>query len=301
MLLPASAFLSQPAGFVRWRELRLAIQREMQPTVVQLSPSLTTDDDVQNLKRLCSQVAAIGFCVYEWTEATEETNREVLALHRRLSLGTSDRGVVQQSDGLSLLADLSDTDQGRFVPYTARAMGWHTDGYYNPTDQNVRCFTLHCLQPAATGGALSLMDDQLLIIKLIEKAPELVDLLSHPEAMMIPGNTDELGHDRPDCYTPVLFTHADGIPATRFTTRLRNIQWRNDETKTAAETMKQLIESGTDQHHTVRLQANQGMVTRNILHRREAFTDDHLHRRQMLRGRYLQLPQLTDNQLAGAY
>lgn len=287
--LPAR-FDGQSADYQQWRDHRLQLASTTAPPVI-LSPKLTQAQD-ERLKQLCNDVHSHGYAVYQWSEPSENTNRDLTALHEKLSLHSYDKGVVHDDNGLSLLTDLSGTSQGRFIPYTPRAMSWHTDGYYNTMDQSLGCFTLHCINPAHSGGALTLLDHQLILIALYDKNPQWVALLSHPQAMTLPANTDDVGHDRPDRHSPVLFIRSDGSPGAHFTTRTKNIEWRNPETLAAAQAMKALIDESSHWHQTLTLSAGQGVITRNILHRREAYTDDPDTPRKMLRGRYLQSPQL---------
>ncbi len=277
--------------YLRWQEDRLQQQQRyngLQATL--LSPTLEKTDD-QALARLCSSVQDYGFALYQWSEASDNPDRDVSLLHAALSLRSFDRGVVHEDSGLSLLTDLSGTDQGKFIPYTSRRMGWHTDGYYNTMDQSLHCFTLHCISPAHSGGALTLLDHQLVLIELFNEDPALVDLLSHPQAMMLPANRDELGHDRPERYSPVLFVRTDGTPGAHFTTRTKHIHWRTPDTLDAAQQMKKVIERLETWQCTVKLNAGQGLITRNVLHQRDAYTDHPDAPRKMLRGRYLQSPQ----------
>ena len=240
---------------------------------------------------LCERVQHHGFAVYEWQDQPVEIASQVRQLHLYLQLTHHDDGVVNDQEHLALLQDASGTPRGRFIPYTSRAMGWHTDGYYNDQTQTLRCFTLHCIQQAASGGCLTLMDYELLYIALIDEDPELISLLCHPEAMTLPANKDDIGHDRPDRHASVFYWHGDGSLGARFTTRTKNIQWRTEETRQAAERAAAVLNELSHWQQTVRLQSGQGVITRNILHRREAFTDDtNCEPRQMLRGRYLQLP-----------
>ena len=48
-------------------------------------------------------------------------------------------------------------DKSRYVPYTDRPLGWHTDGYYNAPDRAIRSFILHCIAPAPDGGENTLL------------------------------------------------------------------------------------------------------------------------------------------------
>ncbi|MBX2884109.1 MAG: TauD/TfdA family dioxygenase [Granulosicoccus sp.] len=260
-------------------------------TPIQLSPWPDTEKAAADLTRLCEKVQLYGYAVYEWDHIPEDVPERVSALLQALSLRNSDSGVLQDANGLSLLQDLSGSPQGRFPPYQSTPLKWHTDGYYNDQQEAVRSFTLHCIEPAAQGGALRLMDDSLLVWALMHDDPELIRLLAHPQAMTLPANSDTEGHDRPDRHVAMISPQVDGELSMRFTMRARNIRWRCSATQAAAERAAELIALNSDWHARVRLKRGQGIITRNILHTREAFSD---HReqpsRQMLRGRFRQLP-----------
>lgn len=282
--------------YLTWRASRLRqqathAQAEKEPHTHWLSPSLNTAADQAALATLCIAMQNHGYALYQWSSSPNNLQQSIKLLHHCLGLQQSDSGVVTGTDKLSLLEDLSGTPQGRFIPYTHRAMNWHTDGYYNDSARAVRCFTLHCIQPASHGGALTIMDNDLLLIALYDEDPQLVALLSHPEAMLLPANSDEQGHDRPDRVAPVFSMYPDGSLGTRFTARVQHIEWRSPDTKAAARKSLELINDHPHWHRSLRLTTDQGIITRNVLHRREAFEDaQHSTRRQMLRGRFMQLP-----------
>ena len=170
-------------------------------------------------------------------------------------------------------------------------MNWHTDGYYNDERETIRSFSLHCIAPAAVGGAMLLMDDVSLVYALFNEDPELVLLLSDPNAMTLPHNKDNDGHDRPDRCVPVISQNADESITMRFTTRTQNIQWRCSATQAAAQRASELINTHPQWHTRITLQQGQGIITRNVLHAREAFEDaPNKPKRQMLRGRFTTLP-----------
>ncbi len=278
--------------YLQWRDNHLRLNIGAQNfSPIEISPTLNQSADDKAIVKLCSQVHDFGYASYQWNAPSENIAADVQRLHTKLSLDNHDSGIVTESSGLSLLQDMTGTSQGKFIPYTARAMGWHTDGYYNAPACALRCFTLHAINQAASGGTLSLVDDRMLLIRLYDQNPDIVTLLTDAQAMTIPGNKDELGHNRPARTTAVFFNHADGTLGTHFTTRKSNIHWKTPDTRHAALCAARLIEDSPDLHHKVRLEAGQGIIARNILHRREAFTDDKSQEpRQMLRGRYLQVP-----------
>jgi hypothetical protein len=251
------------------------------------------------LTQLCDSVESDGFALYSWLHSPKDIPSSVSELLSSLSLCNGDRGVIRESGELSLLEDLSGTPKGRFPPYQSKALNWHTDGYYNDSGNSIRCFTLHCIEPATEGGELVLMDDALLILALWQEDPELLRFLSHPEAMMLPRNQDEVGHDRPDRHVPIIQPNADGSLTLRFTTRTQNIQWRCAATQAAAKRAADLIHTNKHWQVRVRLQRGEGVITRNVLHAREPFVDaPGWPKRQMLRGRFNNLPRPTLNKIA---
>lgn len=280
--------------YQQWRDQRLTLQEQLSdsaPRFVELTSDLHSTADRAALAALCTQVRQHGFGLYQWTDIPLDITTSVSRLNSALSLTEQDNGVVQNESGLSLLKDMADSPRGRFIPYTSRAMGWHTDGYYNDPSATLRSFSLHCINAADSGGALHLMDYELLLIALREEEPDLLRLLSHPQCMTLPANKDNLGHNRPDRQVPVWFSLPDDQPGLRFTTRTQHISWRNTDTQAAADRLAELIDCYSQWHHCVRLESGQGVITRNILHRREAFTDAKKGPpREILRGRYLNIP-----------
>ena len=283
-----------------WRSEQLQQQAQLQqfqPGFHPLDDQINSAHNRAQFETMCQQVQDSGFTLYEWTTNSDNARARECALHQYLGLIDADTGVISGTDNLSLLEDKTGTRTSRFIPYSNRAMNWHTDGYYNAVDQQVRCFSLYCIEQAASGGALTLMKNELLLIALYDTNPEWVTELTHPQAMLLPGNTDDEGHHRPDRSAPVLSAFSDGTLNTRFTTRTRNIHWHSAAVKAAAESATRLITDSTHWHTQVRLEQNQGIITRNMLHRREAFIDEQPQaRRQILRGRYSSLPQVEAHQ-----
>jgi len=85
--------------------------------------------------------------------------------------------------------------------------------------------------------------------------------------MTLPANKDDVGHDRPDRHAAVFCSNTDDTLGTRFTTRTKNIRWRTEETKAAAERSSEILAELAHWQHTTRLHSGQGLITRNILPR----------------------------------
>jgi hypothetical protein len=282
----------QSAAWQRWRDQRLQRHEQSSQAATILHLPAGASPDAADLADLCLRTQRDGLAQFRIEGSNQRASLSILLA--ALGLTLNDEGVIRGDDGLSLLQDHGTDARARFVPYSNRQMNWHTDGYYNADDQSLRCFVLHCLRPAAQGGELYLLDPELLLIELYRQTPEIVELLSHPEAICLPANTDRHGHDRPDRYTSVFACHDDATLSMRYTTRSRNIRFRNQDTEHAMQQLQTAIDACKPWHRRLRLEAGQGILCRNLLHWRASFSDpDGQPGRQILRGRYTQLPSLT--------
>ena len=123
---------------------------------------------------------------------------EDAALPRRLGaqlgLQRLDANWLADGDGISHIRVSAHSDgHGGFIPYTDRAIRWHTDGYYHPGERRIRGMILHCVRPARGGGVNALLDHELAYIALRDQSPEHVHALMQPNAMTIPAREDEHG------------------------------------------------------------------------------------------------------------
>jgi len=272
----------------------VASAQSTRPAIFSVASIAHTENDLALMSALCESVEHDGYALYQWSDSPDDIAETTSEFLRQLSLVNTDKGVIRESGELSLLQDLSGTPKGRFPPYQSKAMNWHSDGYYNAATDTVRCFTLHCVEPAAEGGALVLMDDTLLVLALLEDNPDNLALLCHPDAMTLPANRDELGHDRPDRCVPMVQRNADESVSVRYTTRTQNIAWRCADTEKAALRATELIQQNSQWHTKIKLAKGQGIIPRNVLHAREPFNDPPgQNKRQMLRGRFNQLPSVA--------
>jgi alpha-ketoglutarate-dependent taurine dioxygenase len=174
-----------------------------------------------------------------------------------------------------------------YIPYSNRRLLWHTDGYYAGPEERIRAFILHCVRPAASGGANRLLDPEIAYILLRDADPRYVAALSAPDAMTIPANEEDPAAQRGAQSGPV-FSEEGGALHMRYTARTRSIEWRPDEvTQAAVEYLRNILDSGSPYVFTLRLAAGQGLVCNNVLHDRSAFTDSPGEGRLVYRARYL--------------
>ena len=213
------------------------------------------------------------------------------ALGMRFGLRRLDRNWLAGEDGISRITAaeaVSPAERGEFIPYTNRAIRWHTDGYYNPPERRVWSLILHCVRRAFEGGENALLDHEIAYIHLRDLAPELVRALMAADAMTIPPREDETGVARAAQTGPVFHVDpASGRLHMRYTARTRSIEWKPDAaTRSAAAALESLMVGESPHIRRLVLRPGMGLICRNVLHDRSAFTDRPGEPRLVLRARY---------------
>ena len=223
---------------------------------------------------IASQCARFNLALYRFARAASDPDAvsafaDAMGLRRRdLTLGADRRGVASVQVARNPRAP-------EMIPFTARALNWHTDGYYNAPGQSVRAVVMHCAAPAASGGENTLLDPDLVYSAMHERDPALVEALAHPGAMTIPAHEADGILLRPTRIGPV-FRFLDDSPRlhTRYTMRTRSILWRaTPSTARAVAALEETIDSLSAHHVQVRFETGEGVICNNVLHRRSAFVD----------------------------
>jgi hypothetical protein len=206
-----------------------------------------------------------------------------------------DHHLCANEDGVSELSVASRGIRTKYVPYSSRSLSWHTDGYYNDPSRQVHTVVLHCANPAASGGENALFDPEIAYIRLRDENPDFITAFEHPECMTIPANTDAQGEIRPAVCGPVFSRDVhSGTIHMRYSTRKKNIQWRdNDITRAARKFLTEILTHGNRLVFRCRLQAGEGLISNNVLHNRTAFEDGPGHRRLIYRARFYDRMDLT--------
>jgi len=215
-------------------------------------------------------------------------------LGKQLGLLRLDVNWLADEDGISQItvarSAAENADAGAtYIPYTNRAIKWHTDGYYHPPERRIHSMILHCVNAATEGGENALMDHEMAYIALRDANPEWVRALMAEDAMTIPARLGEAGVARAAQSGPVFsIDPGSGALHMRYTARTRSVQWKADTcTREAVAFLQQLLDSDVPYRFNVRLQPGMGLVGHNVLHDRSAFVDNPLQPRLLYRARYL--------------
>lgn len=216
----------------------------------------------------------------------------VKILGTQLGIDRTDHNFCADGDDISSVQVCDQGDRPRYIPYSDRPLGWHTDGYYygGQSGRAIRSFILHCVTPAPAGGENSLLDPDIVFLLLSQIDPSLPVILSDPSTFTIPADASQLAGACDDRTGPVFsIDPASGALHMRYTARRRSIQWKPEpEIREAARYLKDVIEgaSGYTVKHT--LESGQGIICNNVLHRRSGFVngDAPSSKRLMYRARY---------------
>ncbi|MBF0157546.1 MAG: TauD/TfdA family dioxygenase [Magnetococcales bacterium] len=199
------------------------------------------------------------------------------AITAQLGLEEIDHNLGAGEEGLSALSPGGSAHEpfAAYIPYRQAAIGWHTDGYYNPPHRQIRSLCLHCERPADVGGENALWDHEIAYIRLRDKDPEIIRTLMTDGVMTIPARLEGGQVARPERPGPVFaIDPRDGHLHMRFTNRTISIRWRQDAaTREAVAALKELLEAPSPHLFRGRLEAGWGLLSHNPLHTREAFHD----------------------------
>lgn len=281
--------LSSDSAYRAWRNARLAAYpRAIDELIVPLAdPRRLTAADMSALETRCARANMAIYHVPHLPAADKSIPRR---LAEQLGLVRLEGNYLADEDGLSSItpaADEASGARGEFIPYTHKAINWHTDGYYNALDRRILGMTLHCAQDAEAGGENALLDHEIAYIQLRDVNPDYIAALMRADAMTIPARMDDDHVARAEQSGPVFAVDpAEGFLLMRYTARTRSIAWKNDALTQAA--VKTLAEILADSEYilTARLAPGMGLVCNNILHTRSAFSDSPERRRLLYRGRY---------------
>lgn len=288
--------LADETAYQDWRARKLADFPDLSGLVVDVvDPSNPTEEETRALQ---ARVALAGMAVFRGPVPASDAAAHDLVREFgfKFGLGHIDRNTYADDDAITPLHVAAGTEaleQGRklYIPYTDRAINWHTDGYYNPDDRYIRAMVLYCVRPAPVGGENSLYDPEIAYIMMRDADPAMIVAMAHPEAMTIPANDMDDAVDRLDSSGPVFSLNpSDGSLHMRYTARKRNVIWRDDpDTRRAVAFLEDLLATDSPYLFNYRLNAGEGLLCNNVLHTRTAFedgdTDDA--KRMLLRARNL--------------
>jgi len=273
--------------YKQWRDQKLEGYPEgLGDLLVEINdPRTLTDSEHEALLQRCQKA---NMALYASNTGTDTDPEIPLAMARRFGLQQLNKNWLADDTGLTSLTVRNEGTRQSYIPFSNRAINWHTDGYYNTAEQQCHALNLHVTQQAATGGENAIMDHEIAYILLREKNPDYIRALMGPKAMTIPARIDEGGTiARQEEPGPVFVIMPSGDLHMRYTVRVNNVIWPDDAlSKEALAYLEEILNSDSPYIYRGRLESGMGLVSNNVLHDRAAFTDDATHKRHYYRARY---------------
>ncbi|MBF0124570.1 MAG: TauD/TfdA family dioxygenase [Magnetococcales bacterium] len=265
--------------YQRWKQAKLAnYPTSPADLLVEIAdPFAMTSLEIKAILRRCAQANMALYRIKAPPHPRTMPGNVLLAITAQLGVKNLDHNLGAGTGGVSdLTAGGSAYEPFKaYIPYQkGAAIGWHTDGYYNPIDQSVQTLCLHCEQPAHSGGESMLLDHEMVYIQLRDQNPDHIRALMAADVLTIPARLENGAVARPDRCGPVFSVTADGYLHMRFTNRTKSIRWQADAaTQQAVTALRQLLDSPSPYQFKGRLEAGWGLISHNVLHTRSAFQD----------------------------
>jgi len=281
--------LNNRDGYLAWRDSKLKdYPTRLDDLLVEIGdPRKLTEEQFQALHRRCCKA---NMAIYVGTTGQDPDPEIPLTISRRFGVCGLNHNWLADDTGLTSLRVVNDGTRQQYIPYTNRAIKWHTDGYYNTPEKQIHSLMLHCVQSAASGGENALMDHEVAYILLRDKNPDFIRAFMQPAAMTIPPRMDDKGKvARKEEAGPVFSITPSGDLHMRYSMRARNVIWADDPlTGEARAYLQELLESDLPYIYRGRLEPGMGLIGNNVLHDRSAFDDDAIHERHLYRARYFE-------------
>ncbi|MCW9013029.1 MAG: TauD/TfdA family dioxygenase [Gammaproteobacteria bacterium] len=271
----------------KWRDQKLKdYPTNLGDLLVEINdPRKLTDSEFEALQSRCRKA---NMALYASNTGTDPDPEIPLSMGRRFGLEHINKNWLADETGLTSLTVVDNGIRQQYIPYTNKAINWHTDGYYNLASKQIHALNLHVVQQAATGGENALMDHEIAYMLLRDKNPEYIHALMAEDTMTIPPRIDEGGTvARKEEPGPVFSIMPSGDLHMRYTIRVNNVIWTDDPVaQEALAYLQEILHSDSPYIYRGRLESGMGLVSNNVLHDRAAFTDDAKHKRHYYRARY---------------
>ncbi|MCP3690432.1 MAG: TauD/TfdA family dioxygenase [Gammaproteobacteria bacterium] len=280
--------LDNESAYQRWREQKLTdYPRDIEHLIVEVKNPAQLSQAERKAMLWC--IGKTNMVIFSGPTTGKVDKTIARQMGEQFGLVTLDNNTGADSDGITALEVKPDQWHKHYIPYTNRAIHWHTDGYYNELSRQIYGLQLYCLRAAAEGGENALMDHEIAYIKLRDRDPALVAALMREDAMTIPENRTDKQVNRPDRSGPVFMAAAGGALHTRYTARKRHVVWRQDDlTQRAVTALNEILDSESPYTYRATLQPGQGLLGNNVLHARSGFDDDPEAPRLLYRLRYFE-------------
>lgn len=277
-------------AYQQWREWKISVYpREASELLVPLeNPFAITNEEKSQFQKCFIRS---NMAIYSINNITDYTDKKIVEqIGQDFGLNQLDHNLGADNDSITSLEVIEGGRKQGYIPYSNLKLSWHTDGYYNLLNQQIRGVILHCVNTAAVGGENALLDHEMLYIHLRDHNPAYISALMKENVMTIPANIENDVEIRASQSGPVFSVDDEtGSLHMRYSARKRNIIWTDDDiTSEAVKMIDDFLASDSPWIFHHRLEPGQGLICNNVLHNRTSFeNDDEMGKQRLIyRGRY---------------
>lgn len=223
------------------------------------------------ISKIRSTLDRFNSCLYR-SNRDLESHSCLLDFAKAVGMKTFDCNNIEANE-ISTISSIKN-EKIQYIPYTNKALNWHTDGYYDK--KPLFSWLLHCINPADDGGENYLLDHELAMREYVLSYDD-IEILMNKRAITIP---ESQGSNRSEISTYIFSFDNDYEKLhMRFSMRKDNIKM-SDKTFTAMSKLTNVIENNCSKYSiTYKLAKNEGILSNNILHGRNSFKDDKVQRK----------------------
>ena len=287
---PFSLLPEAEEAYQQWRSWKLSVYpKQASELLIEINDPFNLSNDERDAMVECFMRA--NMAIYTINNETDFANKKIVqTLGNEFGLYRLDDNLGADEDSITSLQVIEGGQKQGYIPYSDKKLSWHTDGYYNLPEQQIRGIILHCVRPAAEGGENALLDHEMMYIHLRDRNPAYISALMKADVLTIPANIENGVEIRGAQTGPVFSIDAEtGALHMRYSARKRNIIWADDAVTTAAvNAIDDFLASDSPWILRHRLEPGQGLICNNVLHNRTAFSNGEQAGQQRLiyRGRY---------------
>ena len=287
---PFSLLPEAEPAYQQWRSWKLSTY----PKVAnELLVSIKNPFDLTNKERsnLSKCFIRANMAIYTINIGSDFRDKKIVQkIGQDFGLNRLDDNLGADSDNITSLQVIEGGRKQGYIPYSNLKLSWHTDGYYNLPEEQIRGIILHCANTAAEGGENALLDHEMMYIHLRDQDPAYISALMETDVLTIPPNIENGVEIRGSQTGPVFsIDEKTGALHMRYSARKRNIIWTGDEITTkAVNAIDDFLASDSPWILRHRLEPGQGLICNNVLHNRTSFKNDEENgfERLIYRGRY---------------